>query len=88
MKPMTCDIDMKPSGSVPQYWNPGSRACQFGVRSRSESQRSRRHELATSPRSRTTWSMDRSVRQRLIARPEWPAPMTTVVTVRAVRRGR
>jgi hypothetical protein len=72
MKLMTCDIDMKPSGSVPQYWNPGSRACQFGVRSRSESQRSR---------------MDRSVRQRLIARPEWPAPMTTVVTVRAVRRG-
>ena len=59
---------------------PGSRVCQFGVSSRSESQRSVRHEFATSPRSRTTWSIERSVRRRLMARPAWPAPMTTVLT--------
>jgi hypothetical protein len=33
------------------------------VSSRRESQRSRRHELATSPRSRTTCSTDRSLRK-------------------------
>ena len=40
-----------------------------------------RHELATSPRSSTTWSIDRSERRRLMARPPWPAPMTTVVVL-------
>jgi hypothetical protein len=39
------------------------------VSSRSESQRSRRHEFATSPRSRTTWSIDRSLRKWLADRP-------------------
>ena len=37
--------------------SPGSRLCQFGVSSRSESQRSCRQEFAISPRSSTTWSM-------------------------------
>ena len=35
------------------YRRPGRRLCQLGVRRRSESQRSRRHEFATSPRSST-----------------------------------
>src|SRR5258708_9041356 len=47
--------------------------------SRSESQRSRRQEFATSPRSSTTWSIDRPVRKWLAARPACPAPMTTAV---------
>ena len=51
----------------------------MGVSSRSESQRSRRQEFATSPRSSTTWSIDRSLRKWLAARPACPAPMTTVV---------
>src|SRR5215469_1299676 len=55
------------------------RLCQLGVSSRSESQRSRRQEFATSPRSSTTWSIDRSLRKWLAARPACPAPMTTVV---------
>ena len=38
--------------------------------------------LATSPRSRTTWSIERAVRWRLIASPECPAPTTTAVTIR------
>src|SRR6202043_1546515 len=38
-----------------------------------------RQESATSPRSRTTWSIERSVRRRLMARPACPAPTTTVV---------
>src|SRR3954454_5017237 len=75
----TSGIVMKPSASLPAYRIPGSRVCQFGVRSRSDSQRSVRHEFATSPRSRTTWSIERSVRRRLMARPAWPAPMITVV---------
>ena len=54
---------MKPSGSASRSAMPGSRVCQFGVSSRSESQRSVRHEFATSPRSRTTWSIERSVRR-------------------------
>src|SRR3954453_14599368 len=70
---------MKPSGSVPAYAYPGSRHCQLGVSSWSESQRSVRQELATSARSRTTWSMERVLRPWLIARPPCPAPMTTVV---------
>src|SRR5215467_2484753 len=57
----------------------GSRLCQLGVSSRSESQRSRRQEFATSPRSSTTWSIDRPPRKWLAARPACPAPMTTVV---------
>ena len=52
----------------------------MGVSSRSESQRSRRQEFATSPRSSTTWSIDRSLRKRLAARPACPAPTTTAVT--------
>jgi hypothetical protein len=51
----------------------------LGVSSRRESQRSRFQELATSPRSRTTWSIDLSLRKWLAARPACPAPMTTVV---------
>src|ERR1044071_2787875 len=70
---------MKPSGSLPRYANPGRRVSQFGVRRRSESHRSVRHELATSPRSRTTWSIERAVRCRLMASPDWPAPMMIVV---------
>src|SRR5947209_6400059 len=70
---------MKPSGSSPRYAYPGRRLCQFGVSRRSESQRSVRQVFATSPRSRTTWSIERSVRQRPMARPASPAPMTTVV---------
>src|SRR5205814_194048 len=38
-----------------------------------------RHEFATSPRSRTTWSIERSARQRLMASPQWPAPTITAV---------
>src|SRR3984957_14787758 len=53
--------------------------CQLGVSSRSESQRSRRQEFATSPRSSTVWSIECSARTRLTASPPWPAPMTTVV---------
>src|SRR4029079_2485975 len=34
--------------------------------------------------SNTTWSMERSDRQRLIASPAWPAPLTTVVVVRVM----
>src|SRR5262245_8815399 len=45
--------------------------------------RSVRHEFATSPRSRTTWSIERSERHRLMARPACPAPTTTA----AVRMG-
>ena len=67
-------------GVVTVVVRPGSRFCQFGVRRRSESHRSVRHEFATSPRSRTMWSIERSVRRRLIASPALPAPMITVVT--------
>jgi hypothetical protein len=56
----------------------------LGVNRRSESQRSLRHVFATSPRSSTTWSMERSVRQRLMASPAWPAPITMVVVVRMI----
>ena len=48
---------MNPSGSAPCVPRPGSRVIQFGVSRRSESQRSVRQELATSPRSSTTWSI-------------------------------
>src|SRR5580700_9437204 len=70
---------MNPSGSAPAWSWPGSRVCQFGVSSRRLGQRWVRHEFATSPRSRTTWSIERSVRRRLIARPACPAPTTTAV---------
>src|SRR3954463_8333514 len=70
---------MKPSGSSPSYDRPGNRHCQLGVSSRSESHRCVRQEPATSPRSSTTWSMERSVRHRLMASPPCPAPTTTVV---------
>src|SRR6266508_3799890 len=70
---------MTPSGSAPSYKYTGSRHCQLGVSNRSESHRSVLHEFATSRRSRTTWSIERSARQRLIASPPCPAPMTTVV---------
>src|ERR1700679_840830 len=52
---------------------------------RSDAHRSRRHEFATSPRSSTTWSIDRSLRKWLAARPACPAPMTAVVTCSMVR---
>ena len=81
----TWALVMKPSGSAPSYRWPGSRVCQLGVRSRSEFQRSRRQELATSPRSSTTWSIERSPRHRLAASPAWPAPTTTVVTCSMTR---
>jgi hypothetical protein len=63
MNSTTSALVRYPSGSGPSYPNPGRRHCQFGVRSRRESQRSNRHEFATSPRSSTTWSIDRSVRK-------------------------
>src|SRR5688572_26431246 len=80
---MVSGIVRKLSGSSPSYPKPGSRLCQFGVSRVSESQRSRQ-VLATSPRSRTTWSIERAARHQLIASPDWPAPMTTAV----VRTGR
>src|SRR5438128_1565028 len=80
MKSTTSAIVMKPSGSLPWYLKPGRRLCELGVSSRSESQRSRRQEFATSPRSSTTCSIERSVSMRLTARPVCPAPMTTTVT--------
>src|SRR4051812_22235052 len=79
MKSATSAQVMKPSGSSPSYRLPGSRHCQLGVSRRSESQRCVRHEPATSPRSSTTWSMERAVRYRLMASPPCPAPTTTVV---------
>src|SRR6476660_3082875 len=75
---------MKPSGSAPSSAYPGRRLCQFGVRRRSESHRSVCQELATSPRSINTWSIERSVRCLLIASPDWPAPMMTVVACRTI----
>ena len=59
---------------------PGSALCQFGVNKRSDSQRSLRQEFATSERSSTTWSIERSVRRALTARPACPAPMMTTGT--------
>ena len=47
------------------------------MRSRSESQRSVFHVLATSPRSNTTCSIDCSDSTRLTARPVCPAPTMT-----------
>src|SRR3954462_7018232 len=86
MKSTTSGTDMKQAGSSSQEAGPGSRHCQFGVSSRSESQRSVRQELATSPRSRTTWSIERLVSRLLIAKPQWPASMPTVVVrMRAYR---
>src|SRR3954464_2958916 len=79
MKSTTSAMVMKPSASSPTYACPGRRHCQFGVRRRSESHRSVRHELATSPRSRTTWSIERAARCQLMARPEWPAPIMIAV---------
>src|SRR3954451_7534273 len=79
MNSATSALLMKPSGSSPSYDRPGSRHCQLGVSSRSESHRCDRHEPATSPRSSTTWSMERSVRHWLMASPPCPAPTTTVV---------
>src|SRR5690242_17086077 len=79
MRSVTSPAVMYPSGSWPSYRRPGRRLCQFGVSSRSESQRSRRQEFATSPRSSTTWSIERSLRKRLADRPACPAPMTTAV---------
>src|SRR4029434_4708913 len=70
---------MKPSGSSPVYAYSGRRVCQLGVRRRSESHRSVSHELATSPRSRTTWSIERALRCQLMANPDWPAPIMMAV---------
>src|SRR5580765_7809934 len=70
---------MKPSRSWPSYWNPGRRVIQFGVRRCSESQLWLRQRWASLPRSSTTCSIPRSDRQRLMASPACPAPMTTVV---------
>src|SRR5580700_1167347 len=70
---------MNPSGSAPAWSRPVRRVCQFGVSSRRLGQRWVRQEFATSPRSRTRWSMERSVRRRLMARPACPAPTTTAV---------
>ena len=71
---------MNPSGSSPSYSSPGRRVSQLGVSSRSESQRSVFQLLATSPRSRTTCSIDCSDSTRLTARPECPAPTMTTGT--------
>src|SRR4029453_7390796 len=70
---------MKPSGSSPVYAYSGRRVCQLGVRRRSESHRSVNHELATLPRSKTTWSIERAVRCQLMANPDWPAPIMMAV---------
>src|SRR6476646_7326124 len=72
---------MKPLGSGPWYDQPGRRLAQFGVRRWRDSQQLVRQLSARWPRSSTTCSTDRSVRQRLTARPAWPAPMTRVWTV-------
>src|SRR5215212_344579 len=79
MNAIVSSMVRKPSGSSPSYPWPGSRLCQFGVSKVSESQRSVRQVFATSPRSRTTWSIERSASHQLIASPAWPAPMTTAV---------
>src|SRR5436190_7998650 len=76
---MVSGIVRKLSGCSPSYPKPGSRLCQFGVSRVSESQRSVRQVWATSLRSRTTWSIERAARHQLMARPDWPAPMTTAV---------
>src|SRR5215203_3791692 len=52
------------------------RVIQFVVSIRSESHLWVRQECATSPRSNTTWSIERSARQRLMASPQCPAPTT------------
>src|SRR4030088_630595 len=54
---------------------------------RNESHRWLRHVSATRPRSRTTCSMPRSVRCQLVARPAWPAPMTTVLCFMSLSSG-
>src|SRR6185312_5918993 len=56
----------------------------LGVSSRSEFQRALRHRSAIRPRSTTTWSAPWAVRQRLTARPAWPAPTIRVSTARMV----
>ena len=43
-----------------------------------------RHRSAIRPRSTTTWSAPCAVRQRLTARPAWPAPTIRVSTARMV----
>src|SRR5215203_5515740 len=80
MNPISSATVMKPSGSSPSYVMPGRRVSQFGVSSRSESQRSVFQVWATSPRSSTTWSTPRPARPWLTARPAWPAPITTTGT--------
>ena len=49
MRSATSGAERYPSGSSPWYAQPGRRVIQFGVSSRSESQRWVRHEFATSP---------------------------------------
>src|SRR5262245_40351734 len=76
---MVSGIVRKPSGSSPSYPKLGRRLCQFGVSRVSDGQRSVRQVLAISPRSRTTWSIERAASHQLMASPTWPAPMTTTV---------
>src|SRR6185436_3571669 len=87
MNAMVSGSVRKPSGSSPSYPKPGRRLCQFGVRRVSESQRSVRQVLATSPRSRTTWSIERAASCELMASPAWPAPITTTVVRTAAPGG-
>src|ERR1700730_2011195 len=54
---------------------------------RNESHRRLRHVSATRPRSRTTCAMPRSVRYQLVARPAWPAPMTTELCFMSLSSG-
>src|ERR1700694_6058422 len=54
---------------------------------RNESHRWLRHVSATRPRSRTTCSMPRSARCQLVARPAWPAPITTVLCFMSLSSG-
>jgi hypothetical protein len=44
-----------------------------------------RQVFAISPRSRTTWSIERLASHQLMASPAWPAPITTAAV--RTRRG-
>ena len=56
-------------GADPAQLQPGSLVNQLGVSSCRESQRWRRHALATWPRSSTTWSIPLALREWLTASP-------------------
>ena len=74
MKSATSGADRYPSGSSPWYVQPGSRRHPVGGEQPERVPALGSPRVATSPRSRTTWSIERSVRWRLIASPAVPGP--------------